>query len=164
MRYAYREACSEVCFILDNLESGSRGKIPEKIVDLLEKNKIKHYPVNIDLSVPLNKQVLKAETKAILALLYRKFLCSESERTILEKNFQQKLKEEKMEMLADNKNPEIENKKIETEISQKEILDFAIINSDSNIKKIENEISLIEEKETVFSKVWSTIKKIFHIK
>lgn len=164
MRYAYREACSEVCFILDNFESNSRLKIPEKIINLLEENKIKHYPININLSIPLKEQVLKEETKAILALLYRKFLCSESERTILEEEFQNKLKEEKIAELDKREKAESEIKKVEIPIAQKQVQESIIINIESNSKNMEKEISLITEKQTLFGKFWTRIKKFLYIK
>jgi len=170
MTYAYRQACSEVCFILENLEESAKTRIPEKIINLIEKNKVKYYDINIDLSIPLNKQNLKDETKAILSLLYRKFLCDESERAILEADFYKRLEKE-MKQKANNKNNvkkinvnNIENKNIGSINNQNTIKNDVVENIElkntDNIIPNKQEMILEPRKVSIFSKIISKIKNI----
>lgn len=93
--YAYREAYSEVYFILLNMEWSDVKKIPKDIIKIISKNRIKNYDVNINPYIPLESQQLKEETKAILALFYRKFWCPNDKKEIVEREFKENLKKEK---------------------------------------------------------------------
>jgi len=146
MTYAYKQACSEVCFILENLEESIRLRIPEKIIKVLEKNKVKYYDVNIDLSMPLYNQIMKDETKAILSLLYRKFLCDESERVLLEENYKKRLEEEMKQQLTNTQNIAIEN--VEEKDSE-------------NIISNKQEMIIEVKKVSVFAKILSKLKNMF---
>lgn len=157
MTIEYREACSEVYFILANLEESAKAKIPQKIMKLFEKNKVNTYDVNIDLSVPLNNQILKDETKAILSLLYRKFLCNESERAHLEQKYKKEL--EKMEHKSDIIN-NIEN----TNTISNDIEKNAEFKNTDNIIPNKQELILKSKKISIFSKILLKIKNIFKIK
>ena len=119
--YAYREAYSEVYFILLHMEYSDVKKIPKKIVDVIRKNRIKNYAVKIDPLIPLQYQELKKETKAILALLYRKFLADEAKREELEKEFIENLKRETAQSVEKNKEEKevVETIKIEEELENK---------------------------------------------
>lgn len=94
-KYAYREAYSEVYFILLNMEWSNVKKIPKDIIKIISKNRIKNYKVNINPYIPLEAQHLKEETKAILTLFYRKFWCPDDKKEIVEKEFKEKLMKEK---------------------------------------------------------------------
>ena len=94
MSYAYREAYTEVYYILQNMSEADVSKIPMSVLEVIKRNRLRNYNVTIDTSLPLKDQGLKEETKAILSILYRKFLCDEDEREVLEKRFLEKLKEE----------------------------------------------------------------------
>ena len=94
MSYAYSEAYTEVYYILQNMSEADVSKIPMSVLEVIKRNRLRNYNVTIDTSLPLKDQSLKEETKAILAILYRKFLCDEDEREVLEKRFLEKLKEE----------------------------------------------------------------------
>jgi hypothetical protein len=76
------------------MECSDVKKIPKDIINVIRKNRIKNYDVNINPYVPLNKQELKEETKAILSLLYRKFLCDTDKKQEAEEKFAKKLKAE----------------------------------------------------------------------
>jgi len=131
--YAYREAYSEVYFILLHIEYSDVKKIPKKIINVIRKNRIKNYVVKIDPLIPLQYQEIKKETKAILALLYRKFLADEAKREELEKEFVEKLKRETAQKKEKNKDEKelVEAIEIEEELGNK-----LIVKKESWIEKI----------------------------
>jgi len=124
MTYAYKEAYQEIYYILQNMEEEDVAKIPQNIIEVFEKNRVKHYQVNIDPARPLKEQKIKEETKAILALLYRKYWSDPEMREQLEKEFYEKLEQE---------NAEIKMKKLEQPIQEE-------------VKEAVVEQALIEEK------------------
>lgn len=87
MDYAYKEAYSEVLFILQNMNKEDIEKIPATVFEAIRKNCAKNYKVNINTAIPLEQQNLKEETKAVLAVLYRKFWAEGEEKAKLEKDF-----------------------------------------------------------------------------
>ncbi|MBE5812051.1 MAG: hypothetical protein E7314_00155 [Clostridiales bacterium] len=136
-QYAYREAYSEVYFILLHMEWRDVKKIPKDIINVIRKNRIKNYDININPYVPLDKQELKEETKAILALLYRKFLCDGDKKQEIEERFSKKLKIEMAEKTKEqNLVEEIE----------------------SNFESLTKENKLIVKKENLITKILKWIK------
>lgn len=91
MNQRYKEALSEVEFVLGNLEPSEVAKIPKNFRDFITENKCKWYEITDDNN-------LKEETLAILAIIYRKFLAPVEERAELEREYQEKLKKEKEEL------------------------------------------------------------------
>ena len=134
--YSYREAYSEVYFILLHMECGDVKKIPKDIINIIRKNRIKNYDVNINPYVPLDKQELKEETKAILALLYRKFLCDADKKQEVEERFSKKLK---------------------FEMSQKE--QRLVEEVENNFETFTKENKLVVKKESWIIKVLKWLKK-----
>lgn len=150
MKYSYQVACGEVSFILKNMEQKYVNRVPQKIWDLLEKHKIKHQEIKIDLSRPLEEQELSDEAKAMLALFYRKFLCDESEREELETRFQQKLKEER---------EAIKNIKIEEKIEEVHLDNDA--KEDEKLEKIESLPIEVKKEKGFWTKFLNRIKGLF---
>ena len=82
----YEEAVVDVIYIINNMVEEEKNKIPKSLVDLfLNITKSSNYISNINIEIPLYEQELKPKTKALLGLLYRQFLCSDSEREIFDK-------------------------------------------------------------------------------
>ena len=94
MNQSYKEALSEVEFVLERLGSEEMTKIPKTFQEFISENKCKWHEITED-------DELKEETLAILAIIYRKFLAPPEERERLEKEYLEKLKKEKEE--ANNK-------------------------------------------------------------
>lgn len=81
-------AYSEVLEVLDNMSEKDRQKIPEHIYEFFLKNQEKNYVKHLNKEVCLNKQEIRKETKAILALLLTNYLCdSEEKRNELNKMY-----------------------------------------------------------------------------
>lgn len=98
MEEAYKNAFSEVVYILQNSEEDIIKKIPNNFIKFLKSNMSNTYIVNIDLSNENWIYNLKYETKAVLALIYRDYLVSSDERKILleKENEEQQKYEEKI--------------------------------------------------------------------
>lgn len=145
MNIKTKEIYSEVYQVLNLLGNEYIDKLPKSLLNMLkEKRDINYNPQYIE-DIPLNKQNIKKETLAILALLHLNYWC-ENEKEKLELKQVLKNNEDMYQQDIRNKyNPEnmfIKNKRE---------------------KIVENQVSLIEYKEPLFKKIISKIKSIFHI-
>ena len=101
MTKVYNQAFTEAYEILSYLDEDNYKKIPNDIIDALYENGDRDYEFFIDDSLPLYKQDLLEETKALLFNLYRDYLAdSETREKIIEyqraENFElEKIKKEK---------------------------------------------------------------------
>ena len=110
-------AFAEVDDIIMHTERELQMKIPNKLRKIFSDNKDLEYVVKIDYSKDINEQELLLETREIIALIYRDYLCSEEEKNQLieEHNRIQKEIEEKYDITKifeqrNNKNtPSTEN-------------------------------------------------------
>ena len=116
--------------------------IKKAMIIFLEKNQDKEYKVNIDYNKSINEQMLMKETRALLAIIYRDYLCSSEKRKELiykDKEEFNRMEEEKREKYNPNnifKKHEIENEKSEDK-------------------------GIIIYKESIFQKIINKIKSIF---
>lgn len=145
MNIKTKEIYSEVYQVLNLLGNEYIDKLPKSLLNMLkEKRDINYNPQYIE-DIPLNKQNIKKETLAILALLHLNYWC-ENEKEKLELKQVLKNNEDMYQQDIRNKyNPEnmfIKNKRE---------------------KIVENQVSMIEYKEPLFKKIISKIKSIFHI-
>lgn len=145
MNIKTKEIYSEVYQVLNLLGNEYIDKLPKSLLNMLEeKRDINYNPQYIE-DIPLNKQNIKKETLAIIALLHLNYWC-ENEKEDLELKQVLKNNEDKYQQEIRNKyNPEnmfIKNKRE---------------------KIVENQVSMIEYKEPLFKKIISKIKSIFHI-
>ena len=115
----YAKSFTEVNIIIKNLPEILNKKIPDKFKQMIEQEKDNEYNTNINDLVISNKVL--PETKAILGLIYRDFLCSDEEKEklqIQDKEDLQRLEEQEQSKVKMNeelfKNKEHqENKKEE---------------------------------------------------
>lgn len=91
MNQKYKEALSEVEFVLSRFDASDVAKIPQTFRSFITENKCKWHEVNEDTE-------LSEETLSVLAIIYRKFLAPPEERAELERKFQEKLKQETEEL------------------------------------------------------------------
>lgn len=101
----FSEACSEMDFILNNMDEEFLNKVPNKLKDFFKNNKAKNYKVKIDLSKNLYEQKLLEETEIFLQIIYKLFIASkmekeqyiaESRKLFVEKSATQWLKNKKI--------------------------------------------------------------------
>lgn len=76
----YKVAVTEVLDILGHLPKGIVSKVPIKFREFLKNNSIPNYKPNFDYSKGIDNIPLKNKTKALLAVVYRDYICSEEER------------------------------------------------------------------------------------
>lgn len=102
----YSEAAVEVLDILQHCDDDIVSRIPQKIIEALQRNKSTIYKSNLDFSVPLDKMNLKSKTRALIAMIYLNYLCDENEKEemkiILEKN-ELRYRVESYQQLMDDK-------------------------------------------------------------
>lgn len=140
----YKIATTEVLCILEYLPKKMKEDIPTNFLNFLNTQSLPDYKPNFDYSQGLDKIKLRSKTKALLAMIYRNYICTEKERAeydeILDKN----------------------EKVYQNELKEK-------YNSDNLFKKERNknnftsdEVQLVEYKESFFTKIFNMIKKLFH--
>ena len=139
--------CTDISIIISMMPSQMQYKISQKLKDFIENNKAENYSSNINPTVPLKDQSLEKETKAMLGIIYRDYLCSEEQRRKL-----------------------IENEKIEIEEYERELREK--YNQDNlfknQTKEVDEEIAtketaLVNYKEGFFSRLKNLIYRLFNI-
>ena len=139
MKIEYRQALFEVYKILENTDEEIINKIPEKFIKFVKENMDTNYKFELEKGKELIKQNLKDETKQIIALIYKDYICDE--------------KEHEKEVINDYNINFNRNKELEKEGLQKE----------NNIENIEK--SLLEiKREKWYKKLINKILKFFKIK
>ena len=81
----------EISIIIKMMTKKMRENISPKFIEFIERNKAKAKRTEIDRTKKLKGQKIKTETKTLLALIYRDYMCSEDER-------KQLIKDERIEM------------------------------------------------------------------
>ncbi len=142
------EAYVEVIEILKHMDKKYVEKIPKKLRNFFEKNCSKDYVFNLNTNKPLIEQNLKIKTLAILAMLNLNYWCESEEH-----------KKELISRYNDNE------QKYQQELREKYNPDNIFKNNDkkNSIQEeiIENEVALVEYKESIFKKIINKIKSIF---
>lgn len=141
------QALSEVYDILNHFEPDMYNKIPQEFINYVEQNKDNNYITRIDFSKSINEQNILQETKVILSIIYRDFICDKKLKEKLERydyNILEKKKREKY-----NTKDLFKNSKNQTE---------KILNSQTQ----DSTAMMIEYKENIFTKLKRFIKKFFY--
>ena len=139
--------CTDISIIISMMPSQMQDKISQKLKDFIENNKAENYSSNINPTVPLKEQILKKETKAMLGIIYRDYLCSEEQRRKLLENEKTEIEECERE-LREKYNPDNlfknKTKEVEEEIAT-------------------SETALTDYKEGFFSRLKNLIYRLFNI-
>lgn len=152
MNRTYCEAAVEVLDILDHIAIEKVNLIPTKFINYLKENAAKDYTANLDYSKPINEMDIKIETKGILGTICRNWWWNTEEKqeyTILIKEKELNQQEELREKYNPDVFKDIRAKKEQTNetIQQENIAD--------------NIVSMVEYKESFFTKIINKIKSIF---
>jgi len=70
---------AEVDYIVENLDKSYKDKIPEKLLQIIKKKKLKGYEPKIDVSKSLYGQNVERDTLVFLAMLYYNCWCEDNE-------------------------------------------------------------------------------------
>ena len=140
------KAFAEVNDIVMNSEESIQQKIPYKLKKIFKDNADINYNITINYSKNINEQQLLPETRDILAMIYRDYLCSEQEKKFLiEKQIEYDKKvQEKYDI----------TKILEQRASNDEV------NYNVNQNSQEKALTCIDNKKW-YQKIWIHIKKIF---
>lgn len=140
-----KQAFTDLSVIIKMMPQDMKQKINSNFIKFIEENKDTNYISKINPSIPIREQSLSEVTKALLALIYRDYLCSKEERQnliLLEKE---------------------QLKKIENEKLAKYEINFKTRNTTSHTT--DNCTDLIKyKKESFFRKLIYKIKKILNFK
>lgn len=148
MKSVEKIAYKQVITILDNMEPEYKEKIPKKLVKLFEENSAENYEFHLDLTRPLQEQELNSKTLALLAMLNLNYWCE--------------TEEEKQELIKHYTENE---RKYQEELRKKYNTDniFQKNNSENKQEEItEEQVALVEHRESVIRKLINKIKSIFH--
>lgn len=139
----YRVSIAEVLDILNYLPENMVSKIPEKFMQFLREHSVLDYKPEFDYSKGLDKIPLSNKTRALLAMIYRDYICSEEERAEYDKILHQN--EEKYQSeLREKYNPDNMFKK------------------ENKIEKKEKNMQLVEYKEPKwYKRIFQRILSIF---
>ena len=153
MTKEYCMAVSEVVCIIEQSDDSYRKKIPNKFMKFLLNNVDPDYKPEFNINTPLKDLPLRKETKGILALIYRSYICTPEER----KEFDRILKENEI------KNQQSLSEKYDVskmfEERQKEII---TAEKENKILSSENNTSMVTYKEeSFFKKIINKIKNFF---
>ena len=140
------EVYVDISVIIKMMPIEMREKISKSFINFIEKNKSNNYVSNINPKIPIREQNIRNETKEMLGIIYRDYLCSNEERDKLLKQDEQEIKQYEEELRQKyNPNDIFKNhKEIKTEITE---------NQDA--------ISIVPYKENIFKRFLNILKKWF---
>ena len=146
MENTMNQSYSEVYDIIKHLDKKLYNKIPTGFIEMLREKMDNNYNVEIDYNKSINEQKLLKDTKIILSIIYRDYLCSE---------------EKKKELIEKDKADLV---RYENEIRERYNPDKIFKNriQENNTEKTkENITAMVEYKESIFLKIIEFFKKIF---
>ena len=148
MKNTINQAFTEVYDVINHMEIEMQEKIPQKFINLIKENRDLDYKLNINYKEDIKKQLLK-ESKVILSLIYRDFLCSkEKKEKLLQLDLEEIRREEKI--LS-------EKYEIDFEKRKKEKIEKNIEKTKEQDEKLPTKV----EKEKWYKKIFEIFKKLF---
>lgn len=148
MKNTINQAFTEVYDVINHMEIEMQEKIPQKFINLIKENRDLDYKLNINYKEDIKKQLLK-ESKVILSLIYRDFLCSkEKKEKLLQLDLEEIRREEKI--LS-------EKYEIDFEKRKKEKIGKTI----EKTKEQDEKLPIKVEKEKWYKKIFEILKKLF---
>ena len=142
-----KQAYAEIDEFIKLLNEEERSRIPQKIIDYFRTEKDQNYHKEINVDVPIDKQNLKEETLALIAVLYLDYICDDENEKDLLNGIYQENENKYQEILSEKYNPDnlFKNKKT-----------YNVINNTEKSMKV--------YKESIFKRIQDFIKKIFKSK
>mgnify|MGYP006972669234 CR=1 FL=1 len=140
------EIYTDISIIISMMPVEMKNKINNDFINFIENNKSENYISNINPKIPIKKQNIRKETKEMMGIIYRDYLCSNEERKKLIIKGKQELdeydKKIKKNYNADNL---FKDKK-------------SVTNMEEGNKSF---LPTVIQKKSIFTKVLNCIKKIF---
>ena len=139
----YSNAYTEVYTIINNLDEEELNKIPEEVQEAISTHRNTEYFYELNEELDLQNQPMLPETKALLFNLFRDYLSTPEQR-------------EKIKRMQAEDRRKLEEKKKQ---------EYGEIDIFKTKEQAENNIEdihpAIKQKESIFTKIVSFIKKIF---
>ena len=142
MEETTKQAFSEVYDIIEHMEEKIKEKIPKRFINFIKENMDLNYKIKVDYSESLGNQNLLHETKVLLSLIYRDYICDEKNK-------------ERLMQLDDE-----EIKRQEGILREKYKIDFDKIKEQRETKVYNSKEEKMEEKSLVMIKEEKWYKKI----
>lgn len=92
------EVYVDISIIIKMMPIEMKEKISKSFINFIEKNKSNNYVSNINPKIPIREQNIRKETKEMLGIIYRDYLCSNEEHDELIKQEEQEIKQYKEEL------------------------------------------------------------------
>jgi len=146
---AYKKAYTEVIEIIKYFPKEEYDKIPLEKINYYKENMDKNYNFQIDPNIELEKQNISKEANAILVTLFNDYFATDRQKEVLNnllKQNQQKLEIRKYEEYNSN------NLFMQSTIKQQ---------NTETLQENQKETSLVEIKESFFTKFIKFIQNIF---
>ena len=146
----YSKAYKEVLEIIKYFPKEEYNKIPKEKIEFFKQNMDKNYEFSINPQIDLSKQKISKEANAIIVNLYQNYFATEEQKVKINKILElNELKVEQEKRKKYNIEDIFKSKKIEN-IEEKKL------------KNADN-ISLVEHKETFFTKFKKFVLEFLHI-
>lgn len=151
MNNSINQAFTEVYDIIIHMEDEIIKKIPQNFLNIIKNNRDLSWELNIDYNQSINTQNILHESRIILSLIYRDYICTSEERNQL-------LKKDKIEI---QKEEEIISKKYKIDFETRKEKNKQM----NEIQKEEKNVYIQEIKqEKWYEKIINKILKFFKIK
>jgi len=156
MENVYYNAYTEVYEILSYMPINYIKKLPIELLNLFEQKRNKDYKYCVNIKKKINEQDMLDETRSILAVLYRDFWSTPEKKEII-------LQKEKIE--RDVYQNELRKKYNPDNIFQNnsQLIKRKIQDNSTDSKVFNNNVAMVEYKESIFKKIMDKIKNILHL-
>lgn len=139
----YIQAYTEINCLLRYFPKQYIKKLPNKLIEFIDRNSSKKYEIDIDYKVELDKQNLSKKTYDLLSVLKYNYWSTEEEK----EHIRQKLSQNEIAF--------------QKELSEKYNTDNLFKTRTKEIETKEETVAMVEYKESIFTKLFNFIKNIF---
>jgi len=146
-----RQAYTEIDNFIELLDEYNRNKVPKKIREYFKKEKDNTYTKIIDPNIPIKEQNLKEETLALIAMLNLLYWCEDEEEKQRLKKIYSDNEIKHQQKLREMYNPDDVFKTKNTEVK-------------NELNNTNDELAVIEYKESFLNRVISKIKRFLNIR
>ena len=146
-----RQAYTEIDNFIELLDEYNRNKVPKKLREYFKKEKDNTYTKIIDPNIPIKEQNLKEETLALIAMLNLLYWCEDEEERQRLKKIYSDNEIKHQQKLREMYNPDDVFKTKNTEVK-------------NELNNTNDELAVIEYKESFLNRVISKIKRFLNIR
>lgn len=146
-----RQAYTEIDNFIELLDEYNRNKVPKKLREFFKREKDNTYTKIIDPNIPIKEQNLKEETLALIAMLNLLYWCEDEEEKQRLKKIYSDNEIKHQQKLREMYNPDDVFKTKNTEVK-------------NELNNTNDELAVIEYKESFLNRVISKIKRFLNIR